>query len=152
MIQSLPKSEVEGPHMGVRRRMFAGATVLALAITASPALAQDEERGIDPNQGETLVEVNLANKAAAVRLQLEAETYGVEFNDHYLRTNPDGSVTATVFGTKGELADFAKAGFDLGVVIEGPGKWENRIEARQDVVEQEERSEEHTSELQSPCN
>ena len=77
--------------MGVGRRVFAGATVLALAMTASPALAQDEERGIDPNQGETLVEVNLANKAAAIRLQLEAETYGVEFNDHYLRKNRDGS-------------------------------------------------------------
>ena len=44
-----------------------------------------DERGIDPNQGESLVEVNLPSKATAMRLQLEAETYGIDFNEHYLR-------------------------------------------------------------------
>ena len=50
---------------------------------ASPAAP--EERGIDPHLGESLVEVQLPSKAAAVRLQLEAGTYGVDFNEHYLR-------------------------------------------------------------------
>jgi hypothetical protein len=37
------------------------------------------------------------NKGAAMRLQLEAESYGVQFNEHYLRHNRDGSFTVTVF-------------------------------------------------------
>ena len=58
-------------------------------MVAGTASAQTEnERGIDPNQGGSLVEVNLPSKAAAMRLQLGAESYGVEFNEHYLRTTP----------------------------------------------------------------
>src|SRR5919112_1958790 len=83
-----------------------------------------EEGGIDPNQGESLVELTLPSKGAAMRLQLEADTYGVEFNEHYLRRNPDGSVTVTVFGTERELEALHKAGFDLGATIEGPKTWE----------------------------
>ena len=53
-----------------------------------------------------------------MRLQIEAETYGVEFNDHYLRRNADGTVTATVFGYKGELNRLADAGYDLGATLD----------------------------------
>ena len=53
-----------------------------------PTAASAEERGIDPNQGESLVEVNLPDKAAAMRLQLEADKYGIDFNEHYLRQEP----------------------------------------------------------------
>ena len=69
-----------------------------LALTA-PA-AGHVGRGIDPNQGLSLVEVNLPSKLAAMRLQLSAHRYKVEFNEHYLRRNSNGTVTATVFGTK----------------------------------------------------
>ena len=47
--------------------------------------------------------MSLPSKAAAIRLQLEAETYGIEFNEHYLRSNGDGSVTVSVFGTEEQL-------------------------------------------------
>ena len=65
---------------------------LAVAGTSSAQGA----RGIDPNQGLSLVEVNLPSKVAAMRLQVRAHRYKVEFNEHYLRRNGDGSVTATV--------------------------------------------------------
>ena len=75
--------------MSCRRRWLVGvsACVLAWSGGATATLAA-EERGIDPNQGESLVEVQLPNKAAAVRLQLEARRYGVDFNEHYLRQRP----------------------------------------------------------------
>jgi hypothetical protein len=101
----------------------------ALAWTgAAPAIAQ-EQRGIDPNQGRSLVEVTLNSRAAAMRLQLQADRYGIEFNEHYLRRNRDGSVTATVFGHRDELDALAEAGYDIGTTIEGPGTW--RAQARQ---------------------
>ena len=87
---------------GARRAVLV-ATLVALAIAGSAA-AQESERGIDPNQGRSLVEVNLPDKAAAIELQLEADDYGIDFNDHYLRTNADGSVTVTVFGNGGRVA------------------------------------------------
>jgi hypothetical protein len=114
---------------GIFGRALVAASVCALAWMGGTAAA--DERGIDPNQGLSLVEVNLANKGAAMRLQLEAEKYGVEFNDHYLRRNPDGSVTVTVFGDKGDLKALDKAGHDIGATIEGPAIWEKRIDARQ---------------------
>ena len=75
--------------MASRRRVLIGATMCALMWTgAGAAPSGADERGIDPNQGESLVEVNLPSKATAVRLQLEADTYGVDFNEHYLRRRP----------------------------------------------------------------
>ena len=112
--------------MSARRRWLAGATTFALAWSGAAASAA-EERGIDPNLGESLVEVQLPSKAAAVRLQLEADTYGVDFNEHYLRRNSDGSVTATVFGTDDEIAALDAAGFELGVTIEGRSSWRGRL-------------------------
>ena len=103
------------------------ATTLALVLTGS-ATADDEQRGIDPNQGRSLVEVNLPDKAAAIQLQLKAEQYGVDFNEHYLRTNANGSVTVTVFGAEEELAALHAAGYALGGTIEGPDTWEARLE------------------------
>jgi hypothetical protein len=45
----------------------------------------------------------LPSKAAAVRFRLEAETCGVEFNEHYLRHNRNGSFTVTVFADEGKM-------------------------------------------------
>ena len=124
---------------GARKAVLA-ATLVALAIAGSAA-AQESERGIDPNQGRSLVEVNLPDKAAAIELQLEADDYGIDFNDHYLRTNADGSVTVTVFGNADELAALEAAGFELGTTIEGPATWRQRAEDWQADVQAEETAE-----------
>jgi zinc carboxypeptidase/chitobiase/beta-hexosaminidase-like protein len=116
--------------VGGSRRIAVAATVCALVGT-SVASAQDTERGIDPHQGESLVEVTLSSKGAAMRLQLEDERYGVEFNDHYLRRNGDGSVVVTVYGTEDEIAALADAGYDVGATIEGPAIWRERVEDRE---------------------
>ena len=89
-------------------RLAVLAAMLVALATAGSAAAQENERGIDPNQGRSLVEVNLPDKAAAIELQLDAEKYGIDFNDHYLRTNANGSVTVTVFGDAGR-ADRARS-------------------------------------------
>src|SRR5688572_33482351 len=103
---------------GTRRALLVA--VMTMLAGAGVANAEDAARGIDPNQGDSLVEVNFASKGAAMRLQLEAESHGIEFNDHYLRTNSNGTVTATVFANEDELDKLAAAGFDLGTTIEGP--------------------------------
>ena len=121
------------------RRALLAVTVLALA-TAGTAAAEDEARGIDPNQGESLVEVTLASKAAAIRLQLEADSYGVEFNDHYLRKNRGGTYTVTVFGTEDDLDALAAAGYEIGATIEGPDTWRARLAERQADVRDEKRA------------
>ena len=123
------------------RRKIAVAVVLGvLGITGGVAAAQDPGRGIDPNQGESLVEVSLPSKGAALRLQLEAESYGVDFNDHYLRNNGDGSVTVTVFGTQADIDGLGDAGYDIGATIEGPAIWRERIADRQAAVRAEDRA------------
>jgi len=114
-------------------------SVCALAV-AGGAAAGEDERGIDPNQGESLVEITLANKAAAVDLQLGADSYGIDFNDHYLRKNANGTVTVTVFGTEDELQALQGAGYELGRTIEGPATWEERAAAREAAVEAEARA------------
>src|SRR4051812_36557781 len=108
-------------------------------VWSGTALAQDQ-RGIDPNQGQSLVEVNLPSKGAAMRLQLEAESYGVEFNDHYLRRNRDGSVTVTVFADDKGLDRLDAAGYEIARTIEGPNTWERRADQRQAEVRQERRA------------
>jgi hypothetical protein len=114
-----------------RWRALLALSICALAVTGGAAAHSDDDaRGIDPNQGDSLVEITLPNKAAAVRLQLEAKSYGVDFNEHYLRRNGDGSVTVTVFGTSEKLARLEAAGFELGVTIEGPETWQERLADR----------------------
>jgi Zinc carboxypeptidase/Chitobiase/beta-hexosaminidase C-terminal domain len=125
--------------LGFRRALLA-LSILALAITGGAAASDEDGRGIDPNQGRSLVEVTLPNKAAAIRLQLADDTYSIDFNDHYLRHNADGTVTVTVFGTAEELAEFHAAGFDLGRTIEGPETWRDRLADRQADVKQEEQA------------
>jgi len=115
------------------------AALLALTFAGS-AGAKDEARGIDPNQGESLVELTLPNKAAAIKLQLEADRYGVDFNEHYLRTNANGSVTVTVFGTQRELVALRAAGYKVGTTIEGPATWRARLAERQAAVTAEKRA------------
>jgi hypothetical protein len=125
---------------GFRRTL--GVAVLTCALVGTGvASAQDEGRGIDPNQGESLVEVALSSKGAAMRLQLEAEQYGVDFNDHYLRRNADGTVTVTVFANEQELDALADAGYDIGATIEGPATWRERTADRQAAVRAENRAE-----------
>ena len=122
-------------------RLAVLAAMLVALATAGSAAAQESERGIDPNQGRSLVEVNLPDKAAAIELQLEADDYGIDFNDHYLRTNADGSVTVTVFGNADELAALEAAGFELGTTIEGPATWRQRAADWQADVKAEETAE-----------
>ena len=90
-------------------RALLALSIVALGV-AGGATAGDE-RGIDPNQGESLVEVTVPNKAAAIQLQLDADTYGIDFNEHYLRTNRNGTVTVTVFGAEEDLVALDAAGF-----------------------------------------
>jgi hypothetical protein len=127
--------------MGPRRTFAVVVTLFALGVTGGATAVGDPGRGIDPNQGESLVEVTLPSKGAAMRLQLEADTYGVEFNDHYLRNNGDGTVTATVFGNEDDLEALDKAGYALGATIEGPAIWRERIADRQAAVRAENRAE-----------
>jgi hypothetical protein len=89
------------------------------SLAGTAAAQSQSERGIDPNQGESLDEVNLPSKSAAERLQLGAESYGVDF----------------------ELAALDLAGYDLGRTIEGPDTWRARIAERRAEVKAESRAE-----------
>ena len=134
--------------MGIRmRRALVAVPVCAAAWAGAASTGQAEERGIDPNQGDSLVEVVLPSKAAAMRLQLEAETYGVEFNEHYGRHNRNGSFTVTVFADEGELDRLAAAGYELGRTIEGPATWEARLDAKLAAVRREERAEDAATDV-----
>jgi hypothetical protein len=119
-------------------RALLALSIVALGVAGSATASDD--RGIDPNQGESLVEVNLPNKAAAIQLQLDADTYGIDFNEHYLRTNRNGTVTVTVFGDEDELVALDAAGYELGATIEGPAIWEARIADRRADVRAESRA------------
>ena len=119
-------------------RALLALSIVALGV-AGGATASDE-RGIDPNQGESLVEVTVPNKAAAIQLQLDADTYGIDFNEHYLRTNRNGTVTVTVFGNEDDLAALDAAGYELGATIEGPATWEAHIAERRADVRAEARA------------
>jgi hypothetical protein len=127
--------------MGPRRGFAVAVTLFVFGVTGVATAGAQDERGIDPNQGESLVELTLPSKGAALRLQLEAESYGVEFNDHYLRSNGDGTVTVTVFGDENEFDALDKAGYDIGATIEGPAIWRERIADRQAAVRAENRAE-----------
>jgi Zinc carboxypeptidase/Chitobiase/beta-hexosaminidase C-terminal domain len=100
-------------------RLLLAISVIALALTGGAA-AHDDEGGILSVE-DSLVEVTVASKAAAIDLQLKAESFGVEFNDHYLRHNDDGTFTVTVFASPAELDDLAAAGYSIGTTLQGPG-------------------------------
>jgi hypothetical protein len=102
-------------------------SLLALAFAGAAPAADEDTRGIDPNQGRSLVEVHLDSKADAIELQLKADEYGIDFNDHYLRHDANGAVTVTVFGNAEELDALEAAGYELGTTIEGPATWRDRI-------------------------
>src|SRR5919106_2917510 len=123
---------------GTFGKVLGVACVCALVCT-SAAAAQDE-RGIDPNHGLSLVEVNLPNKGATLRLQLESESYGVEFNEHYLRRNPSGWVTATVFADSRGLDRLAAAGYEIGDTIESTRTWARRMAQRRTALRKERRA------------
>ncbi len=107
-------------------RVLLAISVIALAITGS-AVAQEDEGGIALNVDDSLVEVTVASKAAALQLQKSAEDFGVEFNDHYLRSNDDGTFTVTVFASEGELNALAAAGYQIGTTLQGPGASEESL-------------------------
>ncbi len=121
----------------VTRRLFAATSTCALLWSGSAVAATgDEERGIDPNQGESLVELTLPSKAAAMKLQLDAEQYGIEFNDHYLGRNDDGTVRVHVFGSEADLDRLRAGGYDVDL-LEGPKTWKAQAEARVEATEAE---------------
>src|SRR6187200_3241840 len=122
------------------RRWLVAMSVVALAWAGGASTTRADTRGIDPDQAQSLVEVNLANKAAAMRLQVEADSYGVEFNDEYLRNNRDGSVTVTVLGDKHGLDNLADAGYEIGHTISSPAIAERRAEQRDAGVRREKRA------------
>ena len=115
-------------------------SVVALAVAGGATASDDESRGIDPNQGDSLVQVIVPNKAAAYELQNQAEDFGIEFNDHYLGKNANGTYTVTVFGSEGELAALAGAGYELGETIEGPETWEAGVAEMQSARRAESRA------------
>ncbi len=124
--------------------LWRGAVVvalLALVVAGTAAAADEETRGIDPNQGRSLVEVHLDSKADAIALQLKADEYGIDFNDHYLRHGANGGVTVTVFGGAEELDALEAAGYELGTTIEGPATWRDRVADRQADVKAEKSAE-----------
>ena len=100
-------------------RVLLAISVIALAMTGS-AVAQNDEGGINLEVDDSLVEVTVASKAAAIDLQLKADNFGVEFNDHYLRHNDDGTFTVTVFASGAELDALAAAGYQIGTTLQGP--------------------------------
>src|ERR671915_797917 len=113
------------------RRALVALSLCALAWTGGAAASDEHGRGIDPNQGESLVEVHVPSKAAAVDLQLAAESFGVEFNDHYLRENRDGSVTVTVFGNEDDFARLDSTPRTMSVNIDPDTTPDTYIEHRQ---------------------
>ena len=64
-------------------------SVVALGVTGAATANGDGD--VILNEGDSLVQVIVPNKAAAYDLQRRAEDFGVEFNDHYLGRNDDGS-------------------------------------------------------------
>jgi hypothetical protein len=68
-----------------------------------------------------------AEQGCGLELQRTADNFGIEFNDHYLGKNANGTFTVTVFGSEGELAALAEAGYELGTTIEGPATWEANL-------------------------
>jgi hypothetical protein len=112
------------------------ATALALVITGG-ATAADDTRGIDSSEERSLVEVVLPDKAAAIELQLNAGQYGIEFNDHYLNTNPNGSVTVQVFADADQVEALEGAGYELGATIEDQNTWWDRLVERQADINSE---------------
>ena len=55
-----------------RRVLIAVSVCLCAWLALTAGAAAQSGRGIDPNQGQSLVEVKLPSKAAAMRLQLRA--------------------------------------------------------------------------------
>ncbi len=117
------KGQVTMKLRGMWRALLA-LSIVALGLAGSATASGEDSRGIDPNQGDSLVEVIVPSKAAAIDLQNDAESLGIEFNDHYLGKNANGTFTVTVFGSEGELHALADAGYELGATIEGPETWE----------------------------
>jgi hypothetical protein len=102
-------------------RALLALSVVALAVTGGAAAGGDD---VDADSVDSLVEVIVPSKGAAIQLQRNADDFGIEFNDHYLAKNANGTYTVTVFASEGELAGLAGAGYELGATIEGPDTWE----------------------------
>ena len=83
------------------RAALLAAAVVALA-TAGSAVAQENETRDRPEPGRQ-PRRGAPGRARPRRyeLQLKAEDYGIDFNDHYLRHERERHVTVTVFGSDG---------------------------------------------------
>ena len=90
--------------------------------------------------GMDLVEVTVPSRAAANELQQRAEELGVEFNDHYLRENPDGTWAVSVLGFEDGLARLEAAGYDIASVIEDESTYRARMLERSAAIDSEKRS------------
>jgi hypothetical protein len=91
-----------------------------LAVAGGATASGDEGRGIDPNQGDSLVEVTLAGKGEALQLQKQSEDLGIEFNGHYLRRNSDGTVTSRFSPTRTSWRRWPRPATSSGPPSRGP--------------------------------
>ena len=106
-------------------RALLAISVVALTVAGGAAASGDDGGNLE--MGDSLVEVTVASKAAALELQQNADDFGIEFNDHYLRKNASGNFTVTVYASESELQALAAAGYELGATIEGPDSWEVNV-------------------------
>jgi hypothetical protein len=100
-------------------RALLAISIVALTVAGGATATADGGGDVALEEGDSLVEVVVANKGAALELQRAAEDFGIEFNDHYLRKNDDGSVTVTVFASAEELDALAAAGYQVGETLYG---------------------------------
>ena len=92
-------------------------------------------------RAESLVEVTVPSRAAGTnQLQAEASPYGVNFSDHYLRHNANGSYTVNVLGTDADLAALEAAGYEITATIENEATWADRMAERQATIDAEARA------------
>ena len=112
---------------GARRAVAAG--LLSVLVTAGVASAEEAERGIDPNQGRSLVEVSLPSKGAAMRLQLAS---GLATTSSSTSTTCAATATARSpspsSGPPGRSTQLQDAGYDVGSRrSKGPDTWRERM-------------------------
>jgi hypothetical protein len=124
----------------VRHRGLAvlAAFVVFGGVLTGGATASDDNGNV--TLGMDLVEVTVPSRAAAVELQRRAEDLGIEFNDHYLRQNADGTWAVSVLGFEDGLARLEEAGYEIAAVIENEDTYRARMLERQAAIDAEKAS------------
>ena len=87
--------------MGVSGARFAVLAAMLVALAIAGSAAAQETSGASTRTRATASSRSCARQGGGDRAAARGRTYGIDFNDHYLRTNADGSVTVTVFGDRG---------------------------------------------------